>query len=63
MTTPSDDRIRELREWLKRHSDCGALAVDDLLSLLDAYALLKAEVEELKRIAYDRAVERDLNAD
>jgi hypothetical protein len=35
----------------------------ELNAILDAYATLKAEVEELKRIAYDRAVERDLNAD
>jgi hypothetical protein len=59
MTTPSDDRIRELREWLKRHSDCGALAVDDLLSLLDAYAALKEENATLRERIKSAQVEID----
>jgi len=49
MTNISDDRIKELREWLTSltsGSDDDIRA--DLLSILDDYASLRAEVERLK---------------
>jgi len=48
MNNISDERIKELREWLKTYSfTYGQCA--EILTLLDDYAKVKAENEELKK--------------
>jgi predicted nuclease with TOPRIM domain len=66
VTAPTDDRIRELREWAESmpHQDYAWSwrdnnKVADLLSLLDAYAALKEENATLRERIKSAQVEID----